>query len=52
MPRGRSSGLMPLLSSTYLAGMGVSEYEPEGPGAEELNALWRWVNARLKGLES
>jgi chromosome partitioning protein len=35
----------------YAAGEGVSEYEPEGPAARELSALWRWMNARLKGLK-
>jgi chromosome partitioning protein len=38
----------------YAASMGVSEYEPNGPAARELAALWRWLNARLnrpKGLQ-
>jgi chromosome partitioning protein len=34
----------------YAASLGVSEYEPQGPAARELAALWRWMNARLKGL--
>ncbi len=33
----------------YTAGQGISEYEPKGPAARELEALWRWLNARLKG---
>ena len=35
----------------YAASLGVSEYDPEGPAARELAALWRWLNARLKGLK-
>jgi chromosome partitioning protein len=37
---------------SYAASMGVSEYESEGPAARELAALWRWLNARLKGLRN
>jgi chromosome partitioning protein len=37
---------------SYAAGLGVSDYEPEGPAARELTALWRWLNARLKGLKN
>jgi chromosome partitioning protein len=36
---------------SYAAGLGVSEYDPEGSAAQELGALWRWVNARLKRLK-
>ena len=35
----------------YAASMGVSEYEPNGPASRELGSLWRWLNARLKGLK-
>jgi chromosome partitioning protein len=35
---------------SYAASMGVSEYEPEGAAARELSAFWRWLNARLNGL--
>jgi chromosome partitioning protein len=34
----------------YAASLGISEYEPKGAAARELEALWRWLNARLKGL--
>jgi chromosome partitioning protein len=37
---------------SYAASLGVSEYEPEGPATRELAALWRWLNARLKGLKN
>jgi chromosome partitioning protein len=37
---------------SYAASLGVSEYEPQGPAARELGALWRWLNARLKGLNN
>jgi chromosome partitioning protein len=36
---------------SYAASLGVSEYEPNGTAARELAALWRWLNARLKGLK-
>jgi chromosome partitioning protein len=36
---------------SYAAGLGVSEYEREGAATRELAALWRWLNARLKGLK-
>jgi chromosome partitioning protein len=35
----------------YAASLGVSEYEPDGAAARELAAMWRWLNARLKGLK-
>ena len=35
---------------SYAANLGVSEYDAAGPAARELAALWRWLNARLKGL--
>jgi len=34
---------------SFAAHMGVTEYEPKGPAARELAALWRWINARIKG---
>jgi chromosome partitioning protein len=37
---------------SYAANLGVSEYEPHGAAARELAALWRWINARLKGLRN
>lgn len=37
---------------SYAASRGISEYEPKGPAARELAALWRWLNARLKGLKN
>jgi chromosome partitioning protein len=36
---------------SFAAHMGVTEYEPNGPAARELAALWRWINARLKGFK-
>lgn len=33
---------------SFAAHMGITEYEPKGPAARELAALWRWINARLK----
>jgi chromosome partitioning protein len=35
---------------SYAASMGISEYEPQGAAARELSAFWRWMNARLNGL--
>lgn len=31
----------------YASGLGVSEYEPEGKAAEEITALWQWINRQL-----
>jgi chromosome partitioning protein len=36
---------------SFAAHMGITEYEPKGPASRELAALWRWLNARLKGLK-
>lgn len=30
------------------AGLGVTEYEPEGKGAEEIRDLWAWLERRLE----
>jgi len=30
------------------AGLGVTEYEPEGKAAEEIRALWKWVAKKLE----
>lgn len=31
------------------SGLGVTEYNPTGKAAEEIQALWRWIDARTKG---
>lgn len=31
------------------AGQGVTEFNPHGKAAEEINALWQWVKTRMKG---
>src|SRR4029453_3947324 len=30
------------------AGLGVTEYEPEGRAAEEIRALWKWIAKKLE----
>jgi chromosome partitioning protein len=30
------------------AGLGITEYEPEGKGAEEIKELWAWLERRLE----
>ena len=30
------------------AGLGITEFEPEGKGAEEIRALWRWLERKLE----
>ncbi len=30
------------------AGLGVTEFEPDGKGAEEITELWRWLGRRLE----
>ena len=32
------------------AGLGVTEYEPEGKAAHEIRALWRWITKKLEKL--
>ena len=32
------------------AGLGITEYEPEGKGAEEIRELWRWLERKLEKL--
>jgi chromosome partitioning protein len=32
------------------AGLGITEYEPEGKGAEEIRDLWRWLERKLEKL--
>jgi len=32
------------------AGLGVTEYAPDGKAAEEIGALWGWIKRKLKGL--
>jgi chromosome partitioning protein len=32
----------------YGAGLGVTEYEPEGKAAEEIRALWKWIAKKLE----
>jgi chromosome partitioning protein len=32
------------------AGLGITEYEPEGKGAEEIRDLWRWLARKLEKL--
>lgn len=34
------------------AGMAVSEYDPEGKGAQEIAELWRWILGRLEKLDN
>ncbi|RKE75886.1 ParA family protein [Rhizobium sp. AG855] len=34
----------------YAAGQGVTEYAADGKAAEEVRALWQWVNKRMKGI--
>jgi chromosome partitioning protein len=36
----------------YSAGLGVTEYEPEGKAAEEIRELWAWLTGRLERLTS
>jgi chromosome partitioning protein len=31
------------------AGLGVTEYAPEGKAAQEAKALWDWVKKELRG---
>src|SRR5262245_39291378 len=31
------------------AGLGVTEFAPEGKGSEEMRALWRWISKQLIG---
>ena len=33
-------------------GTGVTEYNPPGKAAEEIQALWAWVDQRTKGRQS
>ena len=33
----------------YAAGQGVTEYAAEGKAADEVRALWQWVDKRMKG---
>ena len=33
----------------FAESLGVTEYEPEGKAAEEMRALWQWVNNKMKG---
>lgn len=33
----------------YAAGQGVTEYAADGKAAEEVRALWQWVDKRMKG---
>ena len=35
----------------FTASQGVSEFKPGGNATRELAALWRWLNARIKGLD-
>jgi chromosome partitioning protein len=41
-----------VLRNTYQdalgAGLGVTEYEPEGKAAEEIRALWKWIAKKLE----
>jgi chromosome partitioning protein len=32
------------------AGQGITEYEPDGKGAEEIRELWRWLERKLEKL--
>ncbi|MFZ0207753.1 MAG: ParA family protein [Roseiarcus sp.] len=32
------------------AGLGVTEYAPDGKAAEEIGALWGWIKRKLKGV--
>ena len=32
------------------AGLGITEYEPDGKGAEEIHELWRWIERKLEKL--
>jgi chromosome partitioning protein len=32
------------------AGLGITEYEPDGKAAEEIRALWRWLARKLEKL--
>ncbi|OYX00892.1 MAG: cobyrinic acid ac-diamide synthase [Bosea sp. 32-68-6] len=34
------------------AGQGVTEYAPDGKAAEELRALWKWIDRKTKGARS
>jgi chromosome partitioning protein len=34
------------------AGLGVTEYARDGRAAQEIEALWRWVRAQIKGTKS
>jgi chromosome partitioning protein len=31
------------------AGQGVTEFAPDGKAAEEIRALWAWVDRKMKG---
>jgi chromosome partitioning protein len=33
------------------AGLGVTEYEPEGKAAEEIHALWKWIAKKLEKIK-
>jgi len=33
------------------AGLGVTEFEPEGKGAQEVRALWAWLTGRLERID-
>lgn len=35
----------------YGAGLGVTEFEPEGKAAHEVRELWRWLESRLEKIE-
>ena len=35
----------------YGAGLGVTEFEPEGKAAHEVRELWRWLESRLEKVE-
>lgn len=32
----------------HAAGLAITEFEPEGKGAEEIRSLWNWVESRLE----
>ena len=34
----------------YGAGLGVTEFEPDGKAAEEIKELWAWIENRLEKL--
>jgi chromosome partitioning protein len=33
------------------AGLGITEFEPEGKGAQEILGLWRWVDRKMEKLK-